>query len=148
MKRYVGYFVFGLIAMGIVFSGYGGGGGGGGRVITAPSGSLDTTFGRGGIVTTDIGTNREDEAKALAIQSDGKIVVVGYSYNGTNTDFAVVRYNPDGSLDTSFGTNGIVTTDIGTNSEDKAYALAIQRDGKIVVAGTSDGDFAIVRYWP
>ncbi|ADC90231.1 hypothetical protein Thal_1603 [Thermocrinis albus DSM 14484] len=104
MKRYVGYLVFGLIVMGIVLSGCGGGGGsgyygggggggsgggggGGGGVVTAPSGSLDTTFGTNGKVRTDIG-GREDGARALAIQSDGKIVVAGFS----SGDFAVVRY--------------------------------------------------------
>lgn len=113
-------------------------------------GTLDTTFGASGIVTiTDIGV------VALGIQSDGKIVAAGYYYNGSNNDFALVRYNVDGTLDTTFGTGGIVTTDTGSVSDadtDTAHALYIQPDGKIVVAGdsnSSNSDFVIVvRYLP
>lgn len=82
---------------------------------------------------------------AVAIQVDGKIVVAGHirdTFN--NSDFAVVRYNIDGSLDTSFG-GGKVFTPIGTG-DDKASAVAIQPDGKILVAGFSGSDFALVRY--
>ena len=85
----------------------------------------------------------------MAIQSDGKIVVAGDVDNGSNDDFAVARYNADGSLDTTFDGDGKVTTAIGT-AEIDAYAVAIQADGKIVVAGDayngSDNDFAVVRY--
>ncbi len=115
-------------------------------------GSLDTTFGTSGTVTTAIGSG-DDRAYAVAIQSDGKIVAVGYSYNGTKDDFALVRYNTDGSLDTTFGTYGIVTTAIGSG-DDRAYAVAIQGDGKIVAAGVKSDYpgfstptlFALVRY--
>ena len=83
------------------------------------------------------------------LQSDGKIVAAGHSYNGTNYDFAVVRYNTEGSLDTSFGTGGIVTTPIGS-SDDSAYSVVLQSDGKIVAAGSSfngtNDDFAGVSY--
>ena len=84
------------------------------------------------------------------MQPDGKIVVAGSSFNGSNDDFALVRYNADGSLDTSFGGgDGIVTTPIGT-SNDSANGVLVQPDGKIVVAGTAFGstgyDFALVRY--
>ena len=65
-------------------------------------GSLDTTFDSDGVVTTAIGS-ADDYANSVAIQSDGKIVVAGYSDNGSNGDFALVRYNTDGSLDTTFG---------------------------------------------
>jgi len=113
-------------------------------------GSLDSTFGTGGKVTTAVGTGT-DNAKSVAIQSDGKIVAAGYSYNGANFDFALVRYNTDGSLDSTFGTGGKVTTAFGT-SNDEAYSVAIQSDGKIVAAGSSNNganyDFALVRYWP
>ncbi len=117
--------------------------------VTRPApGGLDTTFGFTCKVTTAIGAGN-DAASAVAIQSDGKIVAAGYSYNGTDNDFALVRYNTDGSLDTSFNTNGEVTTAIGTGN-DVASAVAIQSDGKIVVAGYSyngtDNDFALVRY--
>ena len=109
-------------------------------------GALDTTFGTGGKVTTAVGVG--DEGKAIAIQSNGKILVVGNDM----ADFEVVRYNTDGSLDTTFDTDGKVTTDIGTSTTDSANAVAIQSDGKIVVAGRSggmalnSGNFAVVRY--
>ncbi|HSK72137.1 MAG TPA: FG-GAP-like repeat-containing protein, partial [Pyrinomonadaceae bacterium] len=110
-------------------------------------GSLDTTFGTGGIVTTLIGST--STARAIALQADGKIVVAGVSSNGTNADFALARYNRDGSLDTTFGTDGKITPPIGDGSE-AANAVVIQTDGKIIAAGeTSNGtnnDFALVRY--
>jgi uncharacterized delta-60 repeat protein len=131
-------------------------------VSSSFSGFLDKNFGTGGRVTTPVGSS-DDYALALGIQSDGKIVVAGYSYNGKNYDFALVRYNIDGSLDDGtsndstpadqFGTGGKVITDFGSAADDYddvAYALAIQSDGKIVVAGFSNNgsnyDFALVRY--
>ena len=114
------------------------------------NGSLDTTFGTGGIVTTSIGIGW-DYANALGIQSDGRIVAAGKSFNGSNYEFALVRYNTDGSLDTSFGTGGIVTTPIGSY-DGYAIALGIQSDGRIVAAGYSyngsNNNFALVRYLP
>ena len=115
--------------------------------------SLDTSFGTGGIVTTPIEINAE--ANSVVMQSDGKIVVAGYSNNGFNDDFAVARYDEDGSLDESFGTGGVVKTNICdgcTNSI--ATSVVIQNvDGeqKIIVVGkttlTGYGvDFVIVRY--
>ncbi len=76
-------------------------------------GSLDTTFDSDGKVTTAIGSG-SDYAYSVAIQSDGKIVAAGYSDNGSNDDFALVRYNTDGSLDTTFDSDGKVTTAIGS----------------------------------
>ena len=73
-------------------------------------------------------------AFSVAIQSDGKIVAAGYSNNGSNDDFALVRYNTDGSLDTNFDSDGKVTTAIGSGN-DYACSVAIQSDGKIVAAG-------------
>jgi len=113
-------------------------------------GSLDATFGIGGKVTTDFGTNF-DEALGVTIQADGKIVAVGRTHTGNvQSDFAIARYNTDGSLDTTFGTGGKVITDFGTNF-DEATAVTIQIDNKIVVAGfTHTGNtqynFAIARY--
>lgn len=107
------------------------------------------TLGNGGKVTTAIGSGA-DRGKDLAIQADGRIVVAGYAYNGTNDDFAVVRYNTDGSLDTTFGSNGKVTTDFGY--DDQGRGVAIQTDGKIVVVGHSGtvgtyyGVWATARY--
>jgi len=114
------------------------------------NGTLDTTFGGGdGIVTTDFG-NSDNAALSMALQSDGKIVVAGYSINaGTNFDIAVGRYNADGTPDTSFGTGGLVMTDFG-NSDNAVVSVVLQSDGKIVAAGYSitggSQDFAVVRY--
>ncbi len=112
------------------------------------NGSLDTGFGTNGIVTTPVGSSY-DYANSVVIQSDGKIVAAGYSKNDIDNDFALVRYDINGSLDTSFGTDGIVTTPVGSG-DDYAYSVAIQNDGKIVSAGRSnDGsnnNFALVRY--
>jgi len=115
-----------------------------------PDGSLDTTFNTTGLVTTVIGTG-DDEAHAVAIQSDGKLVAAGFSQTGTQWDFALARYNPDGRLDPTFDTTGKVTTAIGTTAQ--AYALAIQADDKLVAAGhsftsTQGDEFALVRYLP
>lgn len=113
-------------------------------------GSLDTNFGSAGKVLTALGSSA-DYAEGVVVQGDGKIVVAGYSNNGSDNDFAVVRYNADGSLDTSFGNTGKVTTAVGV-SFDHGKCVALQSDGKIVVAGTSHlsnlgrGDFALVRY--
>ena len=170
------------------------------------AGSLDSAFGSDGVVITDIGSSSMDEARAVALRSNGEIVVAGasggdfavaiYGYDGrfqtsfstdigtgtkdtaaavaefdarTTTvvagtssesdgsggfedgDFAVARYT-SGRLDANFGPlvggsgTGKVVTDIGTGTDDEANAMVVQSDGKIVVAGTSDGDFAVVRY--
>ena len=113
-------------------------------------GSLDTSFGGGdGLASADVGAN-DDYAGSVTVQVDGKILVAGYSNNGTDFDFALVRFNSDGTLDTGFGGgDGMVTTAIGAQS-DQGHGVAVQADGKIVVAGyTSNGsniDFAITRY--
>ena len=107
-------------------------------------GSLDASFDGDGKVTTDF-DSRDDLAYAVAIQADGKIVAVGAAVV-TNSRFALVRYNPDGSLDSSFGAGGKVTTDVGVYAS--AYAVAIQADGKIVAAGSGNLRFSIARYNP
>ncbi|MFN9753578.1 MAG: Ig-like domain-containing protein, partial [Planctomycetota bacterium] len=113
-----------------------------------PDGSLDTSFGSGGVVTTPIGTGT-DSGRSITLQADGKILVGGLSNNGSNDDFALIRYNVDGSLDTSFGTGGKVTTAVGT-STDQGRSVTVQPDGKILVGGYSlvggVDDFALVRY--
>jgi uncharacterized delta-60 repeat protein len=113
-----------------------------------PDGSLDPTFDGDGKVVTDFGGF--DAAHAVAIQSDGKIVAAGDA--GTvDADFALARYNPDGSLDPSFDGNGKAVTAFGAD-DDIAESVAIQADGKIVAAGESGGsgamDFALARYNP
>jgi uncharacterized delta-60 repeat protein len=108
------------------------------------NGSLDTSFDTDGKLVLALATNSDDVAQAVAVQSDGKIVVAGYAYTGSNIDFSVVRLNSDGSVDTSFDGDGKVFTNIGVS--DLAYDLVLQADGKIVVVGTSDGNLALVRY--
>lgn len=112
-------------------------------------GSLDTTFNGTGIVTTDF-SSFSDSAVGVVVQSDGKIVLAGTAYNGSDNDFALARYNADGSLDTGFGTDGKIMTDFGLTS-DHAGDLALQPDGKLVVSGYRDvggGEFeyALARY--
>ena len=113
-------------------------------------GSLDSTFGSGGKVTTDF-TGGFDIAHAIAIQPNGKIVVAGWARNSATggLDFGVARYNPNGSLDTGYGSGGKLSTDFFGDT-DTAFAAAIQSDGKILVAGLSVVDsisrFAIARY--
>ncbi len=112
------------------------------------NGSLDTTFDSDGIVLTDIGPGGET-GNAIVIQPDGGILVAGGSYNGSDVDFAVVRYLQDGSLDDSFGVEGVVTTDLSSGS-DWASAMVLQTDGKILVAGNKSGpnfNFAVARYF-
>ncbi|MEO8019422.1 MAG: Calx-beta domain-containing protein [Pseudomonadota bacterium] len=118
-------------------------------------GSLDATFGTAGKVTVVMNGGFVDAVEAIAIQSDGKIVIAGHTSTPPSQvqDFAVQRFNSDGSLDASFGIGGKVLTDFAGN-EDAANALVLQPDGKIVAAGVTvtsvgsvaDGDFAVVRY--
>lgn len=111
-----------------------------------PNGSLDPTFGGSGVVFTTIGTH--SEAQDLAIQSDGKIIVAGTSSQAsTYDDFAVARYLPDGTLDEDFGTDGVVTTTFGpAGSMEEARSVELYGDGRIVAAGKSNDDVALVRY--
>ena len=108
------------------------------------NGTLDTSFNGTGIVVTAVdnaGENRGDQCYGVAVQSDGKIVLAGSSHVGQfdTYDIALVRYNANGSLDPTFNGNGIVTTDIPAvfPAPDEAYCVALQNDGKIVVAGSS-----------
>jgi uncharacterized delta-60 repeat protein len=113
-------------------------------------GSLDATFAGDGSTTIDFG-GYFDGATALVILADSRIMVSGYrgffdDNAATNIDdFAVARLNSNGSLDTSFADDGITTLDLGSDS-DRASAMALQVDGKILVAGTTNGNYAIVRY--
>lgn len=112
-----------------------------------PNGSLDTSFGTSGKVITPIGPG-DDSGRGVALQPDGRIVVVGRSHNGTRYEMAVVRYSADGTLDTSFNGSGKITISFGGNYHE-AKSVAILSDGKILVAGTvnpvSYSDFALVR---
>lgn len=108
-----------------------------------PGGSLDTSFGAGkGRVFTDP-TPNDDIPNAVALQANGKIVVAGYIVSSTSTgeDIGVMRYNTDGSLDSTFGNAGIVETSPGNvNGADDAYALAIDPSGRILIAGFTGYD--------
>jgi uncharacterized delta-60 repeat protein len=121
-------------------------------------GSLDASFGSGGKVTADF-SDEDEGATALAIQADGKLVVAGATcatgISPSCSDFAVARFNADGSPDASFGSAGKVTTDV-MGGFDAAVALAVQPDGKVLAAGVAcrgaisphNADFALVRYNP
>ena len=131
--------------------------------VAAPGG-LDPTFNGTGIATTDFNPEREDQGLAMALQPDGKIVVVGATDTDTtpippgdpstisvpiNYDFAIVRDLPNGQLDGGFGTGGKVTASFGPLSE-TAFAVAVQPDGKILVGGVTftaaaAADFALLR---
>lgn len=102
-------------------------------------GSLETSFGSGGIRLVDLNSFRA--VRALAFQPDGKVLVVG----DANCHFALTRYHADGSLDTSFGTNGVASSHKGTAV---LFTVTLQPDGKIVVAGTADYALVLLRYQP
>jgi uncharacterized delta-60 repeat protein len=154
---------------GLVSTDFGGGEGGSGvavqadgRIVVAGSGdgdfavarykadgSLDTSFSGDGKQTTDLGGS--DDGRAVAIQADGRIVVVGSSNAppipggaAQPWDFALVRYNVDGSLDASFSGDGMQITDFG--GVDRASGIAIQADRRIVAVGESGSDFGLARY--
>ena len=116
-------------------------------------GRLDTGFGVGGIVTTDLGSATDEGLDAALLGDDGFVVVGRTDGPGFNRNFGIARYHADGTLDTGFGEDGIVTTDFA-GQVDQANSVAVQPDGKIVVAGLAartgplgaDNDFAIARY--
>lgn len=114
-------------------------------------GSVDTTFGNGGTVMTNI-AEADDYAYAIARQSDGKIVAAGrrgiqfYPTEQRKGHVALARYNPDGSLDATFGNGGTVENNFGQGLESYALELIIQPDGKLVIAGESAYEFLVARY--
>jgi uncharacterized delta-60 repeat protein len=118
---------------------------GGSRFVLARfngAGSLDPSFGSGGKVVEPTLSS----ARAVALQGDGKIVAAGYGINAAtvNRNFAVARYNRDGSRDPSFDADGLVLTDFGGSAA--ASGVALQDDGKIVVAGAGSGGGILARY--
>jgi uncharacterized delta-60 repeat protein len=104
------------------------------------NGQLDTTFGAGGVLTTAIGSN--DAANAVAVQPDGRIVIAGLT-TLADKDYLVARYNPNGTLDGTFGAgSGYTTIDFGDGAQSSsalrgATGLALQADGRIVIEGTT-----------
>jgi uncharacterized delta-60 repeat protein len=116
-------------------------------------GGLDPAFGTAGVASTAIAADdRTDAASGVALQSDGKIVVAGFTRrDDLYHDYAVVRYTAAGALDHTFGDQGVVVTPIRSN-DNMAFAVTVQTDDRIVVAGfastSAATDFALVRYWP
>jgi len=120
-----------------------------GNTFTPAIGVLDTSFNSpNGFIIQTI-TSFNDEGYSLAIQLDGKILLGGSCYNGSNDDFCIARFNSNGTLDTSFGSSGKVIQPIGS-SNDYGSSLAIQSDGKILLGGNCQGvsnyDFCIARF--
>jgi uncharacterized delta-60 repeat protein len=111
-------------------------------------GTLDNTFGIHGGVTTPFPGNILARALAVALQPNGNIVAVGQTaLNDTgSSDFALARYNPDGSVDTTFGNSGFVSTPFGA-SVAFANTVLIQIDGKIIAVGNSNNGTTLVRYF-
>jgi len=112
----------------------------------AQPGTLDSSFGDAGKV---IGPNYYAYVYATTIQQDGKIIACGGGSYGNQGGFLLIRYNPDGSVDSSFGTNGAVVTDF-SGPIDEAYGVVVQPDGKILAAGQvgRNIDAGVIRYLP
>ncbi len=112
------------------------------------NGTVDTSFGNSGTVITPLGTS-DDNARAVAVQPDGKLVLAGYCVNGATVDICALRYNANGTLDASFGSGGKAITPVGTG-DDYANAIAVQPDGKLVLAGVcfngTSTNFCAIRY--
>ena len=106
------------------------------------NGDPDSSFDSDGIVTTELG-NASSGAQSVAMQPDGKIVVAGYG----SVDFLLARYNSDGTMDESFGVGGKVQSGLA-NVAEKAYAVAVQKDGKIIAAGVGNNKSVLYRYAP
>src|SRR5262249_55921712 len=105
-------------------------------------GTVDWTFGQLGFTTVPFPRGGA-QATSVALQSDGKLVVAGVfvAPGATRPDFALARLNPDGTPDSSFGTNGLVITDFG--APEWASSVVVQADGSILAAGSVGGDFAV-----
>jgi len=109
-------------------------------------GSVDSTFGTNGYVIFDIPDSSNDQAIAIALQTNGKILQAGTCMISGKNQFCIVRYNVDGSIDSTFGTNGYFIYRVpGTTSNTLGRSIVIQSDGKILLGGTCDNKFCIVR---
>ncbi|GAB4533768.1 MAG: hypothetical protein Fur0018_23340 [Anaerolineales bacterium] len=114
-----------------------------------PDGSLDISFGVGGVVTTAL-SSQDDNIFAVAVQPDGKIVAAGWATIGGRGVASVTRYNADGSLDTAFGSHGVVTVSLGSVNS-WFLGIAVQGDGRIVASGSatySPVTFLLARFQP
>lgn len=110
------------------------------------NGTLDTTFGTGGLAAADSGAS--EIADQVIVQPDDKLLVAGWTNDLGAYDFILARFNPDGTLDTTFGTSGFLRTDFGAGW-DEAHALAVAGPDRVLAAGTTfgaDADFALARY--
>lgn len=113
------------------------------------SGNLDQSFGDSGKVVTAIGTHGAADVNALALQSDGKIIAAGNSYDGTFHYFTLIRYEANGLVDSGFGTSGVVVTHVGT-TDSYILSILLENNDKIIVAGWVQAgpktDIALARY--
>jgi uncharacterized delta-60 repeat protein len=115
------------------------------------NGTLDTTFGTGGRTKTDLGNGFQDDSSGVAVQADGKIVAVGAALPSSfDLDFALIRYNATGTLDTTFGSGGKVVLGLESLHDEELNDVAIQADGKIVAVGDSNSSnnsgFLVLRF--
>jgi uncharacterized delta-60 repeat protein len=112
------------------------------------NGNYDNTFGTNGVLQFDIGTG-DDYAVSLILQPDGKAIIGGSSNDGNDDNFCIIRINEDGSLDPTFGNNGVVITEVG-EGYDAIADMELQADGKLVVGGSAavgaNNDIALARY--
>jgi uncharacterized delta-60 repeat protein len=115
--------------------------------VSAAPGDPDTAFKSTGFTRAGIGPAVSNIGAGVVAQADGRIIVAGNAQNGDNMDFSLFRYNTDGSLDNTFGTNGRVLTTFGAAHE-IGTCITIQGDDKIVAGGYSGGQFAVARYLP
>ncbi len=118
------------------------------------AGDVDTSFGSNGLAIVDVRPGYTDQVRDIVVQPDGKVLLAGESAepgNPINSEPALVRLNADGTPDAGFGTAGVVVGDFGAAIDDTAYAVALQKDGKILLGGLRgrpDVDGAIARYLP
>ncbi len=109
-------------------------------------GSPDFLFGKGGVVDMEIPHAGLSFGYGITIQPDGKIIAVGYTIKShTSYDYTFLHFLPNGSLDSSFGTNGIVMIDGGQNSDEHLCKVSLQTGGRIVAYGDGNGDITLLR---
>jgi uncharacterized delta-60 repeat protein len=111
----------------------------------ATDGTLDATFATGGKAMFPL-SNGGDGAESVAIAPNGSVVLAGFSFNGSDSDFLAARLTPLGALDTTFGTDGVVTTGFGAGTNESAAAVSLRADGTAVVVGNTGGGTGVVRY--